>query len=101
MQYCVYVVRAFLSAVSHFVAGISFGMFCLSSDLTSVEHFLLNIYFDQRPAGELCSGITHGRVLKLEIYIHRKQKLTLLHEDCINLANILMGEEQFRYERDL
>ena len=30
-------------------------------------------------AGELCSGIANGRVLTLELYTHRRQKLTLLH----------------------
>ena len=30
-------------------------------------------------ADELCSGIANGGVLSLQLYTHRRQKLTLLH----------------------
>ena len=30
-------------------------------------------------AGELCSETANDRVLNLELYIHRRQKLTFLH----------------------
>ena len=46
-------------------------------------------------ADELCSGIANDRVLNLELYTYRRQRLTLLHlftdlfrkEICLTLQN--------------
>ena len=41
-------------------------------------------------ADEVCSGIVNGRVLNLELYTHRRQKLTLL-----SLFTDLLRKENF------
>ena len=53
------------------------------SNLKKIYHWIVTAYLYDLVvtlnADELCSGITKGRVLNLEIYTHGSKKLSLLH----------------------